>query len=243
MRILDRVTAILETIANSPQPLPAAEVARSLELPLPTVSRLMRELARRGYLQIEDRSNTYSLGPKPLAWGYAARPTKLMAELAPEMEWLRDVTGETVSLHIRSDDLRVCIAEVQSHHSVRRVVPIGLIVPLHFGATGLVLLAYSSREFIAAYVDRLDLSAAAKGALLKELEQIAKRGWAIAIDSWVGGLSGLAAPVREGNRVVASLVASGPSHRFTRKAMREQTENMLTAATRASARLSGQPLS
>lgn len=242
MRILDRITGILETVANSPHPLPAAEVARALKLPLPTTSRLMRELARRRYLSVEERSNAYSLGPRPLAWGYAARPAKLMTELAPEMEWLRDATGETVSLHIRSDDLRVCVAEVQSRQSVRRVVPIGLAVPLHFGATGHVLLAFCSADFVSAYMDKLDLSDGSKRSLMKELELIAERGWAMAIDSWIGGLAGLAAPVWEGDRVAASLVASGPSQRFTRDVMEGQVENIVTAATRASAKLSGKPL-
>ena len=242
MRALDRITGILDTIADSPQPLPAAEVARALKLPLPTTSCLMRELALRRYLQVEERSNSYSLGPRPLAWGYAARPAKLMTELAPEMEWLRDATGETVSLHVRSDDLRVCVAEVQSRQSVRRVVPIGLSVPLHFGATGLVLLAFASPEFTATYIKKLDLAERSKRALMKELELIAERGWAMAIDSWISGLAGLAAPVWEGDRVAASLVSSGPSQRFTHDVMTGQVENILAAAARASAKLSGRPL-
>jgi len=242
MRILDRITGILEAVANSPEPLPAVEVSRALTLPLPTTSRLMRELAKRRYLSVDERSNAYSLGPRPLAWGYAARPAKLTTELAPEMEWLRDATGETVSLHVRTDDLRMCIAEVQSRQSVRRVVPIGLSVPLHFGATGLVLLAFSPSEFVAAYMGKLDLDDDAKRSLDCQLRLAAERGWAMAIDSWITGLAGLAAPVWEGGRVAASLVASGPSQRFTADVMQGQVENIMAAAKRASGRISGTPL-
>lgn len=242
MRILDRITSILETVANSPRPMPAAEVARALQLPLPTVSRLMRALAQRRYLNVEERTNAYSLGARPLAWGYAARPAKLMTELAPEMERLRDATGETVSLHIRSDDLRVCVGEVQSRQSVRRVVPVGLAVPLHFGATGLVLLAFASAEFIAAYVEKLGLEEEATATLMQQLEETVERGWAMAIDSWITGLAGLAAPVWEGGRVAGSLVASGPSQRFTQAVMEGHVDNILAASKRASARLSGRLL-
>jgi IclR family acetate operon transcriptional repressor len=239
MRLLDRITDILEAVAQSPDPLPPAAVARALKLPLPTASRLMRELAGRRYLHVEERSNAYTLGSRPLAWGYAARPAKLMSTLVPEMERLRDATGETVSLHIRSDDRRVCIAEVQSFHSVRRVVPIGLIVPLHFGATGRVLLAHAAPEFIADYVARVDLAAAARLSLQAELATIRDQGWAMAIDSWISGLSGLAAPVRDGNTVVASLVASGPGSRFAREVMLAHVGDILAAARRASDILSG----
>ncbi len=242
MRLLDRITAILEAVAGSPDPLPPAMVARALKLPLPTVSRLMRELAGQRYLHVEERSNGYSLGSRPLAWGYAARPARLMTTIVPEMERLRDATGETVSLHIRSDDLRVCIAEVQSLESVRRVVPIGLIVPLHFGATGRVLLAFALPDFITAYVGKLDLGVKAERALLKELEVIREQGWAMAVDSWISGLSGLAAPVRDGSTVVASLVASGPNTRFTRKVMSRHVDDILATSRRASALLSGHPL-
>jgi DNA-binding IclR family transcriptional regulator len=242
MRILDRITAILQAVAGSADPLPPAAIARALKLPLPTVSRLMRELASRRYLHLEERSNGYSLGSIPLAWGYAARPARLMTTIVPEMELLRDATGETVSLHIRSDDLRVCIAEVQSLESVRRVVPIGLIVPLHFGATGRVLLAFALPDFITTYVGKLELTPNEERSLLKELEVIREQGWAMAVDSWISGLSGLAAPVRDGSTVVASLVASGPNSRFTRKVMSRHVGDILAASRRASALLSGQPL-
>ncbi len=228
-------------MAGSPEPLPPAAIARALNLPLPTVSRLLRELAKRQYLHLEERSNGYSLGSRSLAWGYAARPARLMTSIVPEMERLRDATGETVSLHVRSNDVRVCIAEVQSVESVRRVVPIGLIVPLHYGATGRVLLAFAAPEFIANYVVRLGLTPNAERSLMKELDLIRKQEWAMAIDSWIAGLSGLAAPVRDGASVVASLVASGPSSRFTHKAMARHVPDVLAAARRASALLSGQP--
>jgi DNA-binding IclR family transcriptional regulator len=241
MRLLDRITAILEAVAGSPDPLPPATVARALKLPLPTISRLMRELAGQRYLHLEERSNGYSLGSRPLAWGYAARPARLMTTIVPEMERLRDLTGETVSLHVRSDEVRVCIAEVQSLESVRRVVPIGLVVPLHFGATGRVLLAFALPEFIAAYVKRLDIGARAKRTLLQELDVIREQGWAMAVDSWISGLSGLAAPVRDGNTVVASLVASGPNSRYTRKVMSRHIDDILATSRRASALLSGHP--
>jgi DNA-binding IclR family transcriptional regulator len=241
MRLLDRITAILEAVAGSPDPRPPATVARALKLPLPTISRLMRELAGQRYLHLEERSNGYSLGSRPLAWGYAARPARLMTTIVPEMERLRDLTGETVSLHVRSDEVRVCIAEVQSLESVRRVVPIGLVVPLHFGATGRVLLAFALPEFIGAYVNRLDIGARAKRTLLQELDVIREQGWAMAVDSWISGLSGLAAPVRDGNTVVASLVASGPNSRFTRKVMSRHIDDILATSRRASALLSGHP--
>ena len=241
MRMLDRLIAILDTVAASAEPAAPAMVARQVELPLPTVSRLMRGLAARRYLQPEGPANGYVLGSRLLELSYAARPTSLFNLLVPEMERLRDATDETVSLHVRSGDQRVCICEIQSTQSVRRVVPIGLIVPLHFGATGRVLLAGAGAAFVQGYLRRLALDAAATAALLAELELVREHGWAMAEDSWISGLAGLAAAISDGERVVASLVVSGPTFRWNRDTMSRHVGLMTAAAQRASARLSGLP--
>jgi DNA-binding IclR family transcriptional regulator len=241
MRTLDRIIAILDIVAASAEPVPPAVVARQVGLPLPTVSRLMRELAQRRYLQGERPSNAYGLGTRLLELSYAARPTDLFNSIVPEMERLRDATEETVSLHVRSGEQRVCVCEIQSTQSVRRVVPVGLIVPVHFGATGIVLLAGASPAFMQNYIRKLNLDAGAERALYEQIELARERGWAMAEDSWITGLAGLAAPVKQGDSVVASLVVSGPTFRWNRDAMTRSVDTLLDAARRGSARLSGRP--
>jgi len=164
-------------------------------------------------------------------------PSDLLRIALPMMESLRDKTEETVSLHVRSGDSRVCIAEVQSLKPVRRVVPLGLVLPLHYGATGEVLLAGLSPAVIEDYLSRLKLPARKLQALRSRLESSRKNGWLMAVDSWSEGLSGLAAQVRMGDTDVASLVVSGPSFRWTPAAMSQQSETVVAAARKISSRL------
>lgn len=241
MRTLDRIIAILDSVAASDGPVAPAAVARLVNLPLPTVSRLMRELAQRRYLQGKHPANTYALGMRLLELSYAARPTNLFNSLVPEMERLRDAADETVSLHVRSGEQRVCVCEIQSTQSVRRVVPVGLIVPVHFGATGIVLLAGAPAAFVQGYIRKLGLDTQAERALHEHIAQTRERGWMMAEDSWIAGLAGLAAPVLEGDRVVASLVVSGPTFRWHRATMVHCVDALLAAARRGAARLSGRP--
>ncbi|MGH3169717.1 MAG: IclR family transcriptional regulator [Trebonia sp.] len=238
MRALDRIIDIMDAVAASPQPVPAAVVARQVKLPLPTVSRLMRELAGRRYLQIELQPNTYALGTRLLELGYAARPTNLYDSLVPEMERLRDRTRETVSLHVRSGDQRVCICEIQSQEAVRRVVPVGLTVPLHFGATGIVLLASAPAAFVSKYIEKVNLVATEANTLRERIHLARKVGWAMAEGSWMPGLAGLAALVTTGEDVL-SLVVSGPTFRWNREVMERHVGALLDAARRGSVRLSG----
>ena len=240
MRTLDRIIAIVDAVAAAPGTTPAA-VARQLDLPLPTVSRLMRMLALRRYLQAEGAGNGYALGGRLLELGYAARPTHLLQLLVPEMEGLRDAIDETVSLHVRSGDQRVCVCEVQSSKSLRRVVPVGLMVPLHLGATGLALLAFLPHAFQRSYIAGLRQDDGAERRMWDAIEQVRARGWAMAEGSWINGIAGLAAPVRKAGAVVASLAVSGPTFRWNSATMLEKSALVVAAARRASAGLDGNP--
>ena len=239
MRTLDRLTSILDAVVDQSEPATPASVARRIDLPLPTVSRLMRQLAKARFLAADARTNTFALGSRILELGYAARPTRMVGSIVPEMERIRDATGETVSLHVRSDDKRVCVAEVQSFNSVRRVVPVGLIVPLHFGATGHVLLAALAPADLRNYARTHFENEGDGRTLVTVVETVRSRGWAMAVDSWVDGLSGLAVPISDGEQIVASLAISGPSTRWTPEAMRRKLDLVLEAARAATQRLSG----
>jgi DNA-binding IclR family transcriptional regulator len=155
------------------------------------------------------------------------------------MEELRDLTQETVSLHVRQRDLRVCIAQVESRRHVRRVVPVGFETGIIVGATGEVLLADFPKPDLDAYVDSLRLSAADRSALELRLEQIRRDGWSLTVDLVEQGLSGIAAAVKAGDHTVAALSISGPSARWTVSVMRGFVPNILEAAERISLRLAG----
>ena len=126
------------------------------------------------------------------------------------MEELRDLTQETVSLHVRQRALRVCIAQVESRRQVRRVVPVGFEVGINVGATGEVLLAGFPAPDLASYVDSLGLAAADRAALEVRLEQIRRDKWALTVDQVEDGLSGIAAAVIAGGQTIAALSISGP---------------------------------
>ncbi len=101
----------------------------------------MAELEETGLLERADGRGRYVVGPRLRSLARAALHDPMLAEQAQSvLDGLRDRSGETVSLHVRREDSRVCIAHAESQHSVRRVVPIGATVPLHVGATGAMLL-------------------------------------------------------------------------------------------------------
>jgi DNA-binding IclR family transcriptional regulator len=240
MRALERLIAILEAVADDSASATPTVIAARVGLSLSTTARLVRELEQEGLIERTYENGPYTLGPRFLALARAAiQPASLLNAALPVMEELRDLTQETVSLHVRQRDLRVCVAQVESRRQVRRVVPVGFEVGINVGATGEVLLADFPKPDLDAYVDSLRLSPADRAALEVRLEQIRRDGWALTVDLVEQGLSGIAAAVKAGGQTVAALSISGPSGRWTVSVMRGFAPDVLGAAERISLRLAG----
>jgi IclR family acetate operon transcriptional repressor len=216
VQALKRLASILELVASREEPAGAAEIAQAMGLPLSTVARLMRQLADEDLLYRSPLDGRYSLGPRIFALASAGLARVDIAEVArPVLQQLRDVTGETTSLHVQRGLQRVCIDEVQSHHQVRRVVPRGLTQDLPNSATGEVLLAYAPRAERESAIRRARLSRRDRTQLDHRLEEIRAKGYAVRNDS-AEGITGISAPLRKGAQAVAAVSIAGPSSRFSR---------------------------
>lgn len=238
MRTLDRLIAILEAVAANEQPTSAAQVAQSIELSLSTVARLMNQMADRQLLERSGRDGKYTLGARVFAIARAGADQHDLRTIAlPAMEELRDVTGETVSLHVRAGHRRVCIAEVRSRHEVRRVIPLSL--PLYRSATGEVLLAGAPEQERLEEIDALNLSREERTELEARLERIRSTGWVLVVDEAVRGVAGLSAAISDGDLTLAALSVSGPSSRFTETVASSHVDALLQAAARLSVRVAG----
>ena len=231
MRALERLIAILEAVADQPSDATTTSIASRVGLSLSTTSRLVRELEQQGLIERTYESGPYTLGRRFLALARSAiQPASLINAALPVMEELRDSTEETVSLHVRQRDLRVCIAQAESRRQVRRVVPVGFEVGINVGATGEVLLAGFPAPDLAAYVESLGLS---------QTDRAGRDGWALTVDQVEQGLSGLAVAVNAGDDTIAALSISGPSARWTVSVMRATVPEVLEGARRISLRLAG----
>lgn len=240
MQSLDRLITILERVAERSEPSSAAEVAATTGLSLSTVSRLMLEFAEAGLLHRTDSDRRYTLGPRLYALASRSGERLDLAAIGrPVLERLRDVTGETASLHVLRGRHRVCIVEAASHQPLRQVVPVGHVEPVDASATGAVLLAEQPegerRDVLAA------LEPGARAAFADRLAEAHANGWALVADEWVSGLCGLSAAVRGGDGTCAAVSVSGPSSRFTRAVALGHRDDILAAARSIAARLGDPP--
>lgn len=237
MRALDRMTSVLTAVAASPEGLTVTELAQEAGLSLPTVSRIARDLAEAGLLSRLGETGSFRLGPKLISMAYSPGAYSSLLDLVtPTLHELRDITGETTSVHVPVGDKRLCLRDVPGVHEVRRVIPPGLTLPLHVGATGIALLAHLPKPDQDRHLNSLQPDL--RQEVASRIEQASQQGWTMADGALLDDVAAMAAPVTSQGRAVAVVSVSGPSSRLTTERMREFSEDLLRCAKAASDALS-----
>jgi IclR family transcriptional regulator, KDG regulon repressor len=234
VRAVERALDILLCFTDSTD-LGLSEIASRLSLHKSTVHRLLATLENKGFLIRDAQTEKYRLGFR--IWELSANLTHSddpATVLLPEMERLRDLVGETVSLYVRDGNERIRIQAVQSNQPIRRVAPIGARMPLFVGASSKVLMAYAEPEVLEAVLNDPNWPESIdREAYLEQLEQIRAQGFATSVEERELGAAAVAAPIFNRNgKLVAAIAASGPSNRLTPEKMSEFARPIMEAAYR-----------
>ncbi|RAP74436.1 IclR family transcriptional regulator [Paenibacillus montanisoli] len=211
------------------------ELADSVGLHKSTVHRMLATLEERGFIVRDAASDRYKLGLR--IWELSANMSGADDPAViglPEMERLRDMLGETVSLYLRDGNERIRIQAVQSIQAIRRVAPIGVRLPLYVGASSKVLIAFeeaAKREELlqdASWPPSFD-----RQQFQEQMAEWQRLGYAMSVEEREQGAAAVAAPVfsRTG-KLVAALSVSGPANRLTPEIMRSQAPAVIEAARR-----------
>jgi IclR family acetate operon transcriptional repressor len=212
-----RVTAVLDAFLEADRDLGVTELAAQLGLAKSVVHRLMTALTDAEYLAHDVGSRRYSLGPKALRLGLVAVGQMRIRERAlPYLRELAAETGETATLSLLVSDHRVYAEQIESAHHVRQSVPIGANAALYAGASGKAMLAFLPPARRAAILQQAALARRADGhpidadALVAEIDQIRRQGFATSQSERVLGAASAAAPVFDHHGdVVASVSVAG----------------------------------
>ena len=141
---------------------------------------------------------------------------------------------------MRSNASRIAIDVVLSPHNLRVFVEIGMLVPLHVGAAGKILLAWlpdiEQSELIMASAAHYDDHPVGDIQALKlELTRIREAGWATSEGEREMGLSAIAAPIFNVNKeVVAAIALVAPTVRIGAEEQEKYVPLVCEAARRTS---------
>lgn len=180
---VERAFELLELITDAGGEVTLSELSAATSLPLPTIHRLLRTLAAKGYIR-RLPSRRYGLGPRLIRLGEAANK-QLGALARPQLKSLVDELGETSNMAVLDSDMVVYIAQVPSPHSMRMFTEVGRRVHTHDTGVGKAILAQLSDEDVRRIVAGAGMptptnrSIATIDDLLADLEEIRRRGYAI----------------------------------------------------------------
>jgi DNA-binding IclR family transcriptional regulator len=241
---LDRALAILGLFNQDRPEGTAAEVARRLDLTLPTASRFLRGMEERGLLMlVGDRR--YRLGFAAIELGQRAlRTLDLRDRLHPTLVGLAQRSGATAvaaALTERRDAARI-VDRADSATVVHIALEIGHVWPLHAGAMAKVLLAHHPDRdaMLERPLDAIGPKTVTDRKTLEEqLRRIARRGWATSAEETETGAWGVAVPVLTADGYpMCSIGLIEPLRARSAKEERRLTELAKEAAAHARAALS-----
>lgn len=214
----------------------ATEVADVTGLSAATTHRILKTLQSQSYLEQDPQTRAYGLGISilKLASLIADRHDEV-ALLAGAMNRIRDLTGETVSLHRRVGDRRICIAEDVSRQPVKVSSGIGNSYPLNGGAASKAIMSLLPDEEIQRVLalPREDpgLNPPPRQVFLREVAEARERGYATSQGESVPGAIGVAVPFRRADPLSPGAIdLAGPSDRMTPQLIERALPQMRAAA-------------
>jgi len=219
MRSLFKAISILNNFSPNKPELTVADISDKLDIPKPTVYRILSCLTKTGFLEKKSGKGTYVIGRTLYTLGSLYLSTTDLFEAAePVIQAINDITGEVTNVSILDDKgYIVMLLREESKHPLRHVVHVGSTGPAYTRASGKALLsALTDEEIDRLYpeekLERLTSKTVATRTELKyELEQARKNGFASNSEQAFEGIEAVASVIHNARgNVVAAVAISAP---------------------------------
>jgi DNA-binding IclR family transcriptional regulator len=210
--VLDKAVRVLDALEAGPAAL--AELVERTGLPRATAHRLAVALEVH-QLVARDGAGRFLLGPR------IAVSNPLVAASGPVLDALRDETGESAALYVRTGvDSRRCIASSDRASGLRDTVPVGALLPMTAGS--------AAHVFLAATGEPLPAGAAFSA---REIAAVLRHGYGASVAEREPGLASVSAPVHDASGLtIAAISVSGPVERLTRTPGKRFGQAVIAAA-------------
>jgi IclR family KDG regulon transcriptional repressor len=211
---LERAARLLDRLGENQAELTVSELASDAGVPTSTAYRLLAELEQYGLVQRRPDA-TVVLGARMVALGRTAEEglrERLVEPARRPMSRLSEQVGETAILTVPCGLEGIVLHAVETErHSVRLSYALYRRAPMHRGASGKILAAHLEP----AEQGRL-LEAVGSPALVSELVEIRREGFAVTFGELDPGAAAVAAPIlnRRGE-IAAGLSVAGPVPRIS----------------------------
>ena len=239
VQTIDRVSSILDMLAQSAQGISIRELSSAIGLPKGTTHRLLSSLSYFGYVRQDSKTRNYFLGLKFVELGQILlSQLDLRKEAEPFLRDLAERTNETIHLVILDRNEIVYIDKVETDQNpsgLKMASRIGLRNPAHSSAVGKMILAHFSEDELRSFfkektlVRRTENTITDPIQLREHLKTVRKQGYAVDDEENEKGIRCVAAPVyNETGKTVAAISITAPAFRATKKIIQETLKKEVT---------------
>jgi IclR family pca regulon transcriptional regulator len=208
---LERGLSVLRAFDQTRPEMQLSEVAAATALSPAVARRCLNTLVKLGY--VAQHGRRFLLRPEVLAFSSAYLSSMNLEQVAiPYLQVVRDETGDSSSMAVRSAADILYLAHVSTSRRIRLGVNVGTRFPLHATSLGKVLLAFAGeaeREaFLAAapfkrYTERTVTTAAG---MRERIARIRETGYDSALDELDYGIVSVAVPILTPDRTIAAAI-------------------------------------
>lgn len=198
----ERTLAIFELFADLRRPARVNELHRRLDLPQSSVSKLLQNLARRGYLQYDPATRSYSPTLRVTLLGSWLQAQWFGHDsLLATMERIRSTLGTSVLLGVQNDKHVLYMVALEALVNPRPALAIGTLRPICLAGVGKALMMGKSRHEAELLIRRINAEEPDPsryinvGDFMAEMEQSRTRGYALSDGVIVAGTKVLAMPL------------------------------------------------
>jgi DNA-binding IclR family transcriptional regulator len=237
---LDRALALLEFISAHPEGVTQMDIRNGLGFSGNLVFRLTKALVAHGYVVRGEPGPRFSLSRKLLHLAQPRREERSLVQLAWEpMRWLRDVTGESVHIGVRSGFECIVLDRVIGPHPFKCYVEAGAHGPLHAGAPGKAMLAWLPPKELEKVLREMPLgrltarTTTSRTVLARHLAAVREQGYAMDLGEGLEGHHCLGAPVFDAEgHPIASVWITAPAPRLSEADGERLAPSVIEAADR-----------
>jgi len=241
---LDRAVSVLEVLGQSDEPLSLADICQRMGLHKSTAHRSLMVLERSALIE-RTQENRFRLGLKLYELGNrAVEQIDLRSRVQPFFRRLATQVGETVHLSVLQKTSVVYLDKVEPNRRVCMSSKIGTSNPVYCTSMGKAMLAFQPEDTIEQIISKIRFvrythkTISSREGLLKALERVRRRGYAIDDEEIEVGVRCIGAPIfNEHHRAIAAVSVSGPASRITVQSVATIAEHLLRCCREISASL------
>ncbi|MFV1859634.1 MAG: IclR family transcriptional regulator [Anaerolineales bacterium] len=222
IRAVDRALRVLVLLSDG-KPRNLNELSEETGIDSSTIFRLLSTLSYHNFVVYGGRSSGYRLEHACLELASAyLEGNDLRRSALPDLELLRDTTGETVHLGILDQMEVIYIEKLQGHHAIGLMSSqVGGRAPAYCTGLGKALLAHENSSRVLEHFSRQGLQAFTSNTiptvdvLMSHLEMIRLRGYALDLGEHEPEVRCVGAPLFDiTGKVVAAISITGPRSRL-----------------------------